>query len=135
MRFFELIGCHGLHIFPIGFGGGFGIGHHERKFKNFNAWEAPSCVAWQGPDNVDHAIACLVIQLHRCTTQLHSRVGFKFDATTRFFFNLVHPCFVHVEPHVGLRCHEGVKFQGDGLLGKTCEGWGSQRSGGARFQK
>ena len=123
VRFLELIGCHGLHIFPIGFGGGLCVGHHERQLKHFNAGETTCGVARQCPDDVDHTVAGLIVQLHRRTAQLHGRVSFKFDAATRVFFNLVHPCFVHVEPHIGLGRHEGVKFEGHCLLGQTSEGW------------
>ena len=119
--FFELIGCHGLHVFPICLRGSLCVGHHERQLKHFNTWEATCGVPWQRPNDVNDAIACLVVQLNGRTAQLHGGVGFKFNAAARFFFNLVHPRFVHVEPHIGLWRHEGVKFQRDGLLCKTSQ--------------
>ena len=125
MGVFELIGRHGLNILPVGLGSGFCIVHHEGQFKYFNPRETARCIAGQCPNNVDNAIARLVVQLNRCTAQLHGGVGFKLNATARFFFNLVHPCFVHVEPHIGLWRHEGVKLQCDCLLGKSRNGWGA----------
>ena len=123
LSFLEFIGCHGLDIFPISFGCGFSIVHHEWQLKNFHAWESTCRVARQSPNNVDHAVPRLVVQLHRRAAQLHGGISFKFDASARVLFDLVHPCFVHVEPHIGLRGHEGVKLQSHSLLGKTCQGW------------
>ena len=124
LHVFELVSSHGLHIFPIRFGGCFSIGHYERKLEDFNAREAASGIARQCPDDINHAVFSLVIQLHRCAAQLHSWVGFKLDTTTRFFFNLVHPRFVHVQPNVGLRCHEGMKLE--------CHHWRLRQSDDAR---
>ena len=62
------------------------------------------------------AVLGLVIQLHRRAAQLHGRIAFKLDTAAGLFFNLVHPRFVHGEPHIGLWRHEGVKLECYGLL-------------------
>ena len=118
----ELIGGHGLHILPIGPGGRLGIGHHEGQLKHFHPREAAGRVARKRPDNIHHAVFGLVIELHGGAAQLHGRVGFKLDASAGLFFNLVHPDFVHVQPDVGQRCHEGMKLERDGLLRQAAQG-------------
>ena len=79
MSFFELISGHGLNIFPVSLGSCFGIGHHERQFKHFNAREATCRVAWKCPNDVHHAIARLIVKLNGRTAQLHGGIGFKLD--------------------------------------------------------
>jgi hypothetical protein len=55
----------------------------------------PGVLPGKRPDNVDHAITGLIVELHWRATQLHGGIALEFDATTRFLFNLVHPGFVH----------------------------------------
>ena len=134
MGVLEFVSGHGLDVFPISLGSGFGICHHERQLKYFDARKASCRAAWQGPNHIDHTVAHLVVQLHRCAAQLHGGIGFELDATARVFFDLVHPCFVHVEPHIGHWSHEGMKLQGDGLLGLAVEDRCDQSSSSACFE-
>src|SRR3546814_2147746 len=42
--------------------GRLGGGRHERQLEDFGDREAPGCVAGQGPDDVDHPVAHLVVE-------------------------------------------------------------------------
>jgi hypothetical protein len=105
------------------------------QLEHFDAREATRGVARQGPDDVDHAVLGLVVQLHRRTAELHGRVGLELDAAARVFGDLVHPGLVHVEPHVGLWRHEGVELEGDALLGKADERRGAEGHGRAGLEQ
>ena len=119
--FLELIRRMRLHVLPEGFGRGLGVVHHERQLEHLRAREAPGGVAGKGPHDVDHTVTRLVIELHRRAAELHGGVGLELDAPARVFLDLVHPGLVHGEPDIGLRRHEGVELERDGLLGKAAE--------------
>jgi hypothetical protein len=95
LRFLELVGALGLEVLPVGLGGGLGVVHHERQLEDLDAREAPGRVARQRPDDIDHAVARLVVQLHRRAAELHGGVGLELDATAGFLLDLVHPGLVH----------------------------------------
>jgi hypothetical protein len=84
--------------------------------------KAAGGVAGQRPDDIDHAVLGLVVQLHRRAAELHGGVGLELDATARLGLDLLHPGLVHVEPHIGLRRHEGVELQRHRLLGQRGQG-------------
>ncbi|MDT4855061.1 hypothetical protein FQZ97_893990 [compost metagenome] len=135
LHFLELVLGDGLHVFPVGLGGGFGVVHHERQLEYLDAREAARRVARQRPDDVDDAVARLVVQLHRRATELHGGVGLELDATARVLLDLVHPGLVHVQPHVGLRCHEGVELERDALLGHAHQGGCAECHGGTGLEQ
>jgi hypothetical protein len=97
--------------------------------------EAAGGVARQRPDDVDHAVARLVVQLHGRAAQLHGRVGLELDAAARILFDLVHPGLVHVQPDVGRRRHEGVELERDGLLREAGEGGRPSATAAADFRR
>ena len=122
LGFAVVVGRHGSQVLVQRLGGGFGVGHHERQLEGFRLGEAARAVAGQGPDDVHYAVLYLVVQLGRCSAELHARVALKLDATTGLFFHLLHPGFVHGEPHIGHGCHEGMELERDALLGKAHDG-------------
>ena len=135
LRVLELVGRHGLHVLPIGLGRGFGIAHDERQLEHLDAREAAGRVAGQRPHHVDHAVARLVVQLHRRAAQLHGRIGLELDAAARVLLDLVHPRLVHVQPDVGRGRHEGVELERDRLLREGAEGRGAERRGDAGLEE
>jgi hypothetical protein len=136
LHILELVRCHRLHVLPVGLGGGFGIVHHERQLEHLDARETAGGVAGQGPDDVHHAVLGLVIQLHRRAAELHGRIGLELDAPARLGLHLRHPGLVHVEPHIGLRRHEGMELEGHRLLGERGQARCAERGGcGAGFQQ
>jgi hypothetical protein len=119
LRVLELVGRHRLHVLPVRLGRGLGVGHHEGQLEHLDAREAAGRVAGQGPDDVDDAVARLVVQLHRRAAQLHGGVALELDAAAGVLLDLVHPGLVHVQPDVGLRRHEGVELERDGSAARS----------------
>jgi hypothetical protein len=128
----EFIGCDGLNVFPVGLGGCLGVVHHERKLERLDARETACRVAGEGPDDVDHAVLGLVIELHGRSAQLHGGVALELDAAARLLLDLFHPRLVHGQPHVGLWRHEGMELERDGLLRQAAEAGRPKRDGGGR---
>src|SRR3546814_7148396 len=54
-------------------------------------WEAPGGVAGQGPDDVDHAVAHLVVERRRLAAELHRGIDLDLDAPVGLGLDLARP--------------------------------------------
>ena len=71
--------------------GGLCRGGHEGQFEDLDGREAAGGIAGQGPDDVDHPIADLIVERRGLAAQLHRGVDLDLDAPAGLRFDLARP--------------------------------------------
>jgi hypothetical protein len=83
----------------------------EGELEHLGAREAAGRVAGQGPDDVDHAVLRLVVQLRRLAAQLHGREDLDLDLAAGQLGDLLGPRVEQLRVRIGLGRQEVMQPQ------------------------
>ena len=109
-------------------------GGDERQLEHLGRGEAAGGRARQRPDDIDHAVARLIVELRRRAAELHRREDVDLDLAARVLLDHLGPRRQHLGVAVGHRRQEVVQFQRHLRLSErgTSDGWRSKHGAGWR---